>query len=90
MARLEPHTARWGYLLIAFAAGPLTLSGVARNCLPAAALLSLLAWVPAGLAARELLRHAEEPRRLGLAIKATITAALMHGVLLACSLFLSR
>jgi 1,4-dihydroxy-2-naphthoate octaprenyltransferase len=72
------------------ATGPLILSGVVRDCLPVMALIGLLAWVPAGFAARELLRHADEPRRLGLAIKATIAAALMHGLLLACALFLSR
>jgi 1,4-dihydroxy-2-naphthoate octaprenyltransferase len=90
VARLEPRTARWSYLLIAFAAGPLTLSGVARNCLPATALISLLAWIPAAFAARELFGHADESGKLGSAIKATITAALMHGVLLACALVLSR
>jgi 1,4-dihydroxy-2-naphthoate octaprenyltransferase len=90
VARLEPRTARWGYLLIASAAGPLMLSGVARECLPVTALISLLAWIPAGLAARELFRHAAEPGRLALAIKATIAAALIQGTLLACVLFLSR
>jgi len=90
VARLEPRTARWGYLLIALAAGLVTLSGVARTCLPAAALVSLLAWIPAGFAARDLLRYADSPARLGPAIKATIAAALVHGVLMTAALILAR
>jgi 1,4-dihydroxy-2-naphthoate octaprenyltransferase len=90
VARLDPRTARWGYLLIALAAGPVTLSGVARTCLPPAALLSLLAWVASGFAARELFRYADRPARLAPAIKATIAAALVHGLLMTGALILSR
>jgi len=90
VARLDPRTARWGHLLIALAAGPVTLSGVARTCLPTTALVSLLAWIPAGFAARELFRYADSPAGLAPAIKATIAAALVHGVLMTGALILSR
>jgi 1,4-dihydroxy-2-naphthoate octaprenyltransferase len=90
VARLPPVRARWGYVLIAAAAGSTLISGVARGCLPPGALVGLIAWLPAGFAARELFRHCESPRRLAGAIKATIVAAMMNGLGVSAALVLAR
>jgi 1,4-dihydroxy-2-naphthoate octaprenyltransferase len=90
VARLRPVQARWGYVLIASAAGSTLISGVARGCLPPAALVGLVAWLPASFAARELFRHCESPRRLAAAIKATIVAALTNGLSVSAALVLGN
>jgi 1,4-dihydroxy-2-naphthoate octaprenyltransferase len=90
VARLAPERARWGYVLIALcAAWLLAVAVLVRGCLPSGALLALAALLPAGFASRELLRYASTPSRLGPAIKATIGAALLHGVILSAALMLS-
>jgi 1,4-dihydroxy-2-naphthoate octaprenyltransferase len=89
VARLEPTQARWGYVVIAAAGGSALISGVARGCLPPAALVGLLGWIPAAFAARKLFRYCETPRRLARAIKATIVAALMNAVIVAGALVLA-
>jgi 1,4-dihydroxy-2-naphthoate octaprenyltransferase len=90
VARLEPTQARWGYVVIAAAAGFGLISGVARECLPRGALFGLLAWIPAAFAARELFRYCETPQRLAAAIKATILAALINGVIVGGALVLAH
>jgi 1,4-dihydroxy-2-naphthoate octaprenyltransferase len=86
VARLPPMHARWGYVLIAGAGGSVSVSGVARECLPPGALLALLALIPAAYAARGLFRYCETPRLLGNAIRATILATVVNGLVVAGAL----
>lgn len=86
VARLSPHVARWGYLLIALSAWVLLLSLIATGLLP---LLAIIAALPAVLsikAARILLQNAETPQRLAPAIQMTILTMLAHGALLTLAL----
>ena len=89
VARLQPQTARWGYVVIALLAWLLLLSLVVAGVLP---LLALLAALPAVLslkAARILLRNANRPENLAPAIQLTIQAVLAHTALLALVLVVS-
>lgn len=87
VARLSPRTATWGYLGIASASAWLLATSVlVRGCLPAGCLIALAALVPAAYAFLQLRKYAATPRHLGPAIKATIVAALLHGLLLCGSL----
>ena len=88
VARLEPHTARWGYPFIAALAWLILVALIAVGLLPLLALVSLLPAVFSLRAARILLAHASEPRALAPAIPLTILAMLGHGALLALSLTL--
>jgi 1,4-dihydroxy-2-naphthoate polyprenyltransferase len=83
---LGPQAAKWGYLLIAIAAYAWLVAMVANDVLPqktAAAALTLAISFPAG---RDLLEYAETPAELEPAIKRTIVAALLHGLILAAVL----
>ena len=84
---LGPQRARWGYVAISTAAYGFLLSAVGAGWLPRVALLALASVVLTGVAARDLVRHAGEPQRLAPAIKLTIGAAILHGLLLAAALF---
>jgi 1,4-dihydroxy-2-naphthoate octaprenyltransferase len=91
VARLPPRVASWGYVAIAIAAAwLLTTSALARDCLPPSALVALVALVPAAFAARVLLKHADSPAVLAPAIKATIVAAILFGLVLSAVLVVSR
>lgn len=86
VVRLGVERARWGYALIAVLAHGWVIAMVMLGHLPALALISLL---PAGasiVALRDLWRHAGVPPRLTFAIKMTILAACLHGLLLAGAL----
>jgi 1,4-dihydroxy-2-naphthoate octaprenyltransferase len=89
VARLTPSTARWGYVLILLAAVAALVGPVAAGVLPAWALLGMPAFVPAVLAARGLLAHADEPKRLAPAIRQTIAAAHLVAVLVAVGLLVA-
>jgi 1,4-dihydroxy-2-naphthoate octaprenyltransferase len=89
VARLAPRNARWGYVLILVAALLALVLPVAAGSLPPATLIGLLAFVPAVLAARGLLAHAEQPKLLAPAIKQTIVAAHLAAVLVAVGLLLA-
>ena len=82
VARLSPRTARWGYVLIAALAWGIFLTLVATGRLPPLALIALPPAVLSLRAARILLAHPEQPRKLAPAIPLTILAMLAHGVLL--------
>ncbi len=86
VVRLGVRLARWGYaLLVALAYGWVVVM-VALGQLPG---LTLLALLPAGAslaALRDLWRHAGAPPRLTFAIKMTILAASLHGLLMAGAL----
>lgn len=90
VVRLGPRQARWGYVLVAAAAYAWLIIMAAIGWLPWPALLALGAAAPATKAAREVLAHAAQPAALVPAIKATIGAAMMHGILLAAGLAAAR
>lgn len=87
VARLPVHRARWGYvgfLLLAMAA--ITLP-VALGLLPRGVALGLLAVVPAGIAARTLVREAARSHALAPAIRSTIAAAHLVALAMAIGLW---
>lgn len=88
VARLEVRQARWGYVLIALAAYGWVIAAVSFGALPPWVLLSLLAAPVSLKAARQLLRHAQQPQQLANAIRQTIAAMLVHGALLSFGLIL--
>lgn len=90
VARLPVARARWGYVLIVLLAALSIIAPVAAGALPVGALLALLGLVPAGLAARGVLRHAATPAALAPSIRATIASAHLVGVLMAVGLWISR
>ena len=88
VARLDVQQARWGYVLIvALANGWLVLS-VILGWLPLLALTAGLALPLSIKAARQLFRYAAHPQHLSEAIRLTIFAMLLHGLLLTLSLFI--
>lgn len=88
VARLDVNHARWGYVLIVVLAYAWLIAAVALGWLPLLALAALLALPLSFKAARQLLRHAAEPQRLGDAIRLTIAAMMAHGALLSLGLIL--
>ena len=90
VARLPVQQARWGYVLIvALAYGSLPLL-VGGGLLPWPVLLGWLS-LPLSLKATQgLLQHAGQPAQLAPAIRQTIAAASVHGMLLASSLVAAR
>ncbi len=86
VARLQPATAAWGYGLILLLAALALLGGILLGALPPAAAGALLAWIPAVVAWRQLLRFAATPERLAPAIKLTLTAAHLQPLVLAAIL----
>jgi 1,4-dihydroxy-2-naphthoate octaprenyltransferase len=86
VVRLGPQAAKWGYLLIAIVAYGWLVGMSGNATLPqktAAAAMTLVLSFSAG---RELLEHAADPAELGPAIKRTILAANLHGLILAGAL----
>jgi 1,4-dihydroxy-2-naphthoate octaprenyltransferase len=89
VVRFGVVTARWGYALIATLCYGWVATMIALGLLPWLASVSLFA-APASLAAMTILnRHAANPPQLAAAIKATILAAVSHGLLLAGALAMS-
>jgi len=82
VARLEPAVAARGYWLILGLAVALLAGLVLEDALPVAALLSLLAVLPALKAGRILSTHAHEPPKLMPALQMTIAAAHLQPVIL--------
>jgi 1,4-dihydroxy-2-naphthoate octaprenyltransferase len=89
VVRLGAARARWGYLALAALAYSWLIGAVLTGSLPPLALAALIAAAPSVLAARILLRHAEQPQQLAPAIRATIGAAALHGAVLSAALLLS-
>ncbi len=87
VVRLGARQARWGYPLIAVLSYGWVVCMVALQQLPVWALVSLIPAVLSTKASLFLLRHAEQPTLLTPAIQWTIGAALVHGALMAVSLF---
>ena len=87
---LGARRARWGYALIGLGAYGFLLAAVAAGLLPRLSLIGLAsAFLTLG-AARDLRRHFDQPQRLAPAIKLTIGAASLHGLLLAAALTLGK
>ena len=90
VVRLAPEQARWGYVLLAVLAHGWLIGAVLARALPWPTLAALASIIPATVAARGLFQHVAEPRLLAPAIRATIGAALLHGLLLAVGLVAAR
>jgi 1,4-dihydroxy-2-naphthoate octaprenyltransferase len=91
VVQLGADTAKWGYFAIALIAYGWLILQVGRYNLPQACAAAALTLVLSLNAARLLREHAEEPAELAPAIKLTIAAANLHGLLLAAALaFASR
>lgn len=86
VVRLGVRRARWLYVAIAIAAYTFVLYTIVRRVLPWLALVSIVPAAMSARAARDLVRHAESPDRLVLAIQMTIGAATLHGLLLALAI----
>ncbi|MGE5472027.1 MAG: prenyltransferase [Bacteroidota bacterium] len=86
VVRLGPATARWGYPLLALFAHGWLLAQVIGGQLPVYALAATLTLPLSLLATGRLLRAAERPADLVPAIKQTILAANLHGLLLVAAL----
>jgi 1,4-dihydroxy-2-naphthoate octaprenyltransferase len=82
VARLEPAVAARGYWLILLLAAAALAGLVAAGNLPALALVSLLAVLPALKAGRILSTHAHEPPKLLPALQMTIATAHLQPVIL--------
>jgi 1,4-dihydroxy-2-naphthoate octaprenyltransferase len=87
---LGARRARWGYAVIGVGAYGFLLWAVGAGWLPRVALIALGSAAMTGIAARDLIRHAGELPRLVPAIKLTIGAATLHGLLLAAALFVAE
>lgn len=87
VVRLAPEQSRWGYVILAVAANAWLIGAVLTGALPPLALLALVAAMPSAQAAADLFRYATQPRALTAAIRLTIAAALLHGLMLSCVLF---
>jgi 1,4-dihydroxy-2-naphthoate octaprenyltransferase len=83
VVRLGVARARWGYAVIAVLAYGWPLLMVLIGNLPVAALIALLPAAASVGAARQLWSHAGQPAELAPALKLTILAASLHGLLLA-------
>ena len=90
VARLRPETAAWGYGLILLLAALALGGAIAAGVLPVFAAATLVLWIPAGLAWRQLRRYAATPEQLAPAIKLTLLAAHVQPLLLALILLFAR
>lgn len=90
VVRLGPTVAPWGYALIGALAYAWVLCAVVAGALPKLALLSLASAPLTFGAMRQLFVHAQAPARLAVAIRQTIGAANLHGLLMALALVVSR
>ena len=86
VVRLEPGTARWGYLLLAIIAYGYVLARALLGQAPLATLWALLPAILSLFAAIQLLRYSTAPQQLMPAISLTVIAALLHGALLSITL----
>jgi len=88
VARLDVQQARWGYALLVLMVNLWVIVAVVLDALPLWSLLSLLAAPLSVAATLQLFRHVHQPQQLAGAIKLTILAMLLHGVLMAIGLTL--
>ena len=90
VVRLGTRVAPAGYAMIGAVAYAWLAGAVFAGSLPKLALIALATLFLTAGAARQLFAHATEPARLEGAIKQTIGAANVHGLLLALALFFGR
>lgn len=90
VVRLGSRYARWGYLAFILAAYLWLGTAVIVKALPMLCVVSLLTAPLSFFAFRIVLKHADDPLRLLPAIKGTIAAANIHGLLMAATLVASR
>ncbi|MCC4117451.1 prenyltransferase [Aromatoleum toluclasticum] len=90
VVRLGADTAKWGYFALALVAYGWLVLQVGRYNLPQACAAAALTLVLSFHAARQLRDHADEPAELRPAIKLTIAAANLHGLVLAATLAFAR
>lgn len=90
VVRLGPHAAKWVFLGVVIVAYGWLVLMVGRNQLPQGAAAAALTLILSFRAARHLLAHADEPSELAPAIKLTIAAANLHGLVLAATLAFGR
>ena len=90
VVRLGPQRARWGYPIVTGMAYGWLIGAVSLGALPWTTLIAVAALLPALAASRQLLAHACRPAELVPAIRATIGAAMLHGILLAVGLIAAR
>ena len=83
---LGPQTAKWAYLLIAIVAYGWLLGMVGNDTLPQKSAAAAMTLVLSFTAARDLLEYASQPAALEPAIKRTILATNLHGLVLAGAL----
>ena len=88
VVRLGARRAVRGYHLIALAAYAWLVAAVVSGTLPPAVLIALGTAPLSMVAAYRLARDAEQPAQLAPAIKLTIAAAVLHGVLLALAILM--
>jgi 1,4-dihydroxy-2-naphthoate polyprenyltransferase len=86
VVRLAPDQARWGYLLLVVLAHSWLIGAVLTHELPWTTLIALASVIPATVAARGLFQNYAAPQQLAPAIRATIGAATLHGLLLTVGL----
>ncbi|MCK0507058.1 MULTISPECIES: prenyltransferase [Aromatoleum] len=86
VVRLGADTAKWGYFGIALVAYGWLVLQIGRNNLPQACAAAALTLVLSFHAARQLREHAGEPSELAPAIRLTIAATNLHGLVLAATL----
>ena len=86
VVRLGAETAKWGYPLIVLLAHGWLVAMVIGGHLPAMALIATFTLPLSLLATRSLMRDASRPAQLVPAIKQTILAANLHGLLLVAAL----
>jgi 1,4-dihydroxy-2-naphthoate octaprenyltransferase len=90
VVRLGRRAARLGYLILVLLAHASVAAGIAGGVLPTST-IAVIAALPFSLVAmRELWRHAETPEKLAPAIKLTIAAAHLFGILLTAALLYSK
>lgn len=90
VVRLGPEEAKWGYLLLVIVAYAWLVLQIGRDNLPRSCGLAVLPMMFSFHAARELLAHASQPRELLRAIRLTLVAVHLNGLLLAAGLLWNR
>ena len=83
---LGPQTAKWAYLLIAIVAYGWLLGMVGKDTLPQKSAAAAMTLVLSFTAGRDLLEYASQPAALEPALKRTILATNLHGLVLAGAL----
>ena len=90
VVRLGPHNAAYGYFALISIAGLWLILQIGNHSLPHQSGMALISILFSLQAARQLKTFSTQPHALRPAIKLTITAALIHGLLLSLMLVLSR